>query len=279
MQKLTKKIITLVLAFTLVVSFLPANANNTRVLADEPVVNADVYFVSFATGKLITLDGVVDHPINCSLTYNGEDSVPNNGIFKIYYAYGTDYFSDKTIVNFTCKGANTSWKADHNNVFQIAGRTNPSGWESVRMEAQGDGTVAFRSNANGKYFTLKDDSLGLVEIKTNQGEKPSNNEKFIPYTTTKPHAVTNLKADDISGTSLSVSWKEVDRCIYSGYEVLYSTSEDGEYKSAGVTGDTSLEITGLSLSTTYYVKVRTITRAEEGAAYKDSEIISATNAQ
>ena len=208
--------------------------------------------------------------------YNGEDSVPDNGEFTIYYGAGTNYFADTTIMNFTCKGTNTSWKADNDKVFQMGRRTNPSGWESVRMEAQGDGTVAFRSNANGKYFTLDGDQFGLVEIKVAEGEKVSNNEKFIPYTVTKPNAVTNLTVGEVSGTSIEVSWKEVDKCIYSGYEVLYSTSEDGEYTSAGVTGDTSFEIKGLSLSTKYYVKVRTITRVEANDAYKDCAPVSAT---
>ena len=267
MKNFWKRILTFVLVLALSISYLPANS----VSAEEPTVNADVYFVSAATGKLITLDGTVDHPISCSTSYNGENSVPDNGKFTIYYGKGTtDVSNDKTVVNFTCKGTNTSWKADHDKVFQMGRRTNPSGWESVMMEPQGDGTVAFRSCANGKYFSLVGEELGLVEIK--KGEKTSNNEKFIPYTTTNPKKATDVKTTDVSGTSIAVSWTGVDECIFSGYEVLYSTSRSGDYTSAGKTTDTSLEFKGLKLSTTYYVKVRTITRAD-GGAYADSNII------
>ncbi len=269
-----KRVLTLTLMAALTVAYLPVGTHT--VSADDPVVNAEVYFVSVATGKLITLDGVVDHQIDITTMYNGEDSVPDNGKFTIYYGTGTNYFEGSTIMNFTCKGTNTSWKADNDKVFQMGKRTNPSGWESVRMEAQGDGTVAFRSNANGKYFTVDGEKFSLVEIKTKEGEKVSNNEKFIPYTVTKPNAVTNLKVGEVSGTSIEVSWKEVDKCIYSGYEVLYATSEDGEYQSAGVTGNSSFEIKGLSLSTTYFIKVKTITRTDAEAPYKESETISAT---
>ena len=228
MKKIIQRVLTLTLMATLVVGYLPMGTKVVK--AADPVVNAEVYFVSAATGKLITLDGTVNNPIDVTTMYNGEDSVPDNGKFTIYYGAGTNYFAGKTIMNFTCKGTNTSWKADNDKVFQMTKRTNPSGWESVRMESEGDGTVAFRSNANGKYFTLDGEKFGLVEIKVDEGEQVSNNEKFIPYTTTKPNAVTNLTVGEVSGTSIAVSWKEVDKCIYSGYEVLYSTSEDGNYK-------------------------------------------------
>ena len=272
MKKLMKKVMTCTLAIALTVSYLPTVAKTVK--ADEPVVNADVYFVSAATGKLITLDGTVDHPIDVMTSYNGEDSVPDNGKFTIYYGTGTtDVSRNKTVVNFTCKGTNTSWKADNDKVFQMGRRTNPSGWESVMMEAQGDGTVAFRSTANGKYFSLTGESLGLVKIQ--EGEQVSNNEKFIPYTDTNPNAATDLQVTDVSGATIDVSWKGVDKCIYSGYEVFYSTSEDGEYISAGVTEGTSGQIKGLTLSTTYYIKVRTLTRLK-GGGYKDSEPITVT---
>ena len=268
-----KKAITFVLAIVLTVSYLPTI--DKAVKADELTVNAKVYFVSQATGKLITLDGVVDNPINCTTIYNGEDSVPDNGKFTIYYGNGTtDASRNKTVVNFTCDGTNTSWKADNDKVFQMGKRTNPSGWESVMMEAQGDGTVAFRSCANSKYFSLKGEELGLVDIKTDEGEEVSNNEKFIPYTDTKPKTATGLQAGEVSGNSIEVKWTGVDKCIYTGYEVLYSTSEDGEYESAGTTGDTSLEIKGLTLSTTYYVKVRTLTRI--GGVFAESDPITIT---
>ena len=191
MKKMVKKVITIAMAIALTVSYLPMA--NRVVKADGEIVNAEVYFVSAATGKLITLNGTQNDPIDVTAGYNGENSVPNNGKFTIYYGTGTtDVSRDKTVVNFTCKGTNTSWKADNDKVFQMGKRTNPSGWESVTMEAQGDGTVAFRSNANGKYFTLAGETLGLVEIKTAEGEEVSNNEKFIPYTTTEPNTVTEL---------------------------------------------------------------------------------------
>ncbi len=274
MKRLIRKALTLMLVAVLSLSYLPANVIQQSVKAadGEPTVNADVYFVSAATGKLITLNGRENDPISCDTMYNGANSVPDNGKFTIYYGDGTtDASQGKTVVNFTCKGTNTSWKADHDKVFQMGKRTNPSGWESVMMEPQGDGTVSFRSTANGKYFSLMGEELGLVEIK--KGEKVSNNEKFIPYTDTKPKTPSDVKTEDVSGTSVKVTWTGVDKCIFTGYEVLYSTSQNGTYVSAGLTGSSSLEFKGLQLSTTYYVKVRAITRTD-GGGFSETEPIS-----
>lgn len=270
----------MLLALALVFTCMPENVFAASHLntaeedvASEATVNAEVYFVSAATGKLITLDGVRNNPIDCTTLYSGEESVPSNGIFKIYYATATgDEFKGETIVNFTCS-AGTSWKADGDKVFQIAGRTNPSGWESVYMEPQGDGTVAFRSNCNGDYFTLEGETLGLVEL--NEGESVSNNEKFIMYTTTAPKTAKKVTLSEVAGDMVTVSWEGEKEHLYSAYEVLYSTSEDGEYVSAGYTGDTTMTVENLSLSTTYYFKVRTQVNLK-GGVYSDSKVAYTT---
>ena len=60
--------------------------------------------------------------------------------------------------------------------------------------------------------------------------------------------------------------------IFSGYEVLYSTSEDGEYISAGKTADNSLTINGLTLNTTYYVRAYATNAA--GTSYGETKTIN-----
>ncbi len=234
----------------------------------EPTENAEVYFVSAATGKLITLDGIRDNPIDCKQFYD-KDSVPKNGLFTIYYAI----WNDREVVNFTNTATETSWKADGSKVFQIAKRTNPSGWESVRMQAVGEGNIAFQTNANEKYFTVQDDKLELVELKEN--EQLSSNERFIAYTDTKPKTAKKVTLSNISGDDITVSWEGVNECIYCGYEVLYSTEENGTYQSAGRTEKTSLQVNDLDLNTTYYFKVRTLTNYQ-GGVYADSKIAYAT---
>lgn len=273
MKRYYKNILAVLLALVLTLSYLPGNVYAESSDSVEETVHAEVYFVQYDTKKLITLDGTVNNPISCTTSYTGEADVPDTGLFTVYYGKGnTTASQDKTVVNFTCKGTNTSWKADGSKVFQIAKRTNPSGWESVLIEPQGDGTVSFRSCANGNYFTVSGEELSLVKL--SDGEKPSTNEKFIMYTTTKPKTATNLEISDIAGDSVTVSWQGVDECLYSGYEVLYATEENGNYKSAGKTADTSFHVTGLNLNTKYYFKIRTFIN-NESDVYSESETASA----
>ncbi len=287
MRKGMKKIVAILLAVALMITVVPANQimvnaatsaqGSTSEIDDavEETVNAEVYLVHYATNKIITMDGTNDNPIDCTVNYN-KDSVPDNAKMTIYYGIGNWGDSDgKEVVNFVNKVNKKSWKADGEKVWQINTHSKPSGWESVMMEPQGDGTVAFRSCNSGDYITVEDEKLGLVEIKTDEGELVSNNEKFVMYTTTTPKTAKNVTLSNISGGEMTVTWDSVTETAYSGYEVLYATSEDGEYKSAGYTAGNTLNITNLSLSTTYYVKVRTIVNKIDGI-YADSKIAYAT---
>lgn len=281
MKKVLKKTLSFILALALIVTGITfsepfavmaaESAEMTTEGIDDPVektVNAEVYFVHFATGKIITLDGVEENPIDCKMVYN-KDDIPANGLFTAYY--GT--YEEKEVINFTNTQTNTSWKADADAVYQIKKQASASGWESVHIDPQGDGTISFQSNANGKYFTVQDDKLILANLK--DGEPPSPNEKFILYTKTTPKTAKKVTITGLSGDQVVLSWEGVSECLHAGYEVLYATSENGEYKSAGTTKDTKFTVTGLSLNTKYFFKVRTITNKVDGPQ-ADSKIVYGT---
>ena len=66
------------------------SASMTTETIDDPVeatINADVYFVHKATGKLVTINGVKGDPIECITALNGKD-VPANGLWKIWRKKG-----------------------------------------------------------------------------------------------------------------------------------------------------------------------------------------------
>ena len=282
MKRCYKRILAMMLALVMTFSYMPesviqivAAPLESTESVDTPVEqteNAEVFFVHSATNKLITLNGTQGAPIDCNTTYSGvSSSVPNSARFTIYYGKGTTTPSkDKTVVNFTCLGTQTSWGANANSVYQIGKRTNPAGWESVIMEPQGDGTVAFRNCDNGNYITMADNKLSIIDI--GEGESISANEKFVIHSAAKPKTAKKVTLSNVSGDSIDVSWQGVDECLYSGYEVLYSTTETGTYISAGYTADTKLVIKGLNLNTRYFVKVRTLTNKEDGG-YADSAVV------
>ncbi|MFQ9516347.1 MAG: leucine-rich repeat protein [Eubacterium sp.] len=285
MKRSYKKILAMLLALALtftsfngLVDVLAATYRDTTTAddySDNVDVNAEVYFVSKATGKIITLNGKTDDPISCSETYN-ESKVPANAKFTIYYGTGDqDASRGLTVVNFKCAGTTTSWGAGRNNTTYQAGSDkcqNPSGWEAVMMEPQGDGTISFKScNAARTYFTVAGSGNSVTLTTLEEGDDPTDNEKFIMYTKQTPKAAKKVKLDNVSGDSVDVSWEGVDRTLFSGYEVLYSKTENGTYTSAGFTKDTSKKVSDLELNTKYFFKVRTHTNNKDGA-YSDSKI-------
>lgn len=285
MNKILRRVLTLVTSFALIFSGIEytapvkvlaaESASMTTESIDDPVentVNADVSFETFATHKLLTANGTKNDPINATTTFNA-NNIPDSGIFTVYYGK----YGEKPVINFVGKGSQTAWKSD-DKVYQIdkgnATRNGgPSGWESIQFEPQGDGTFCFKSSANDRYVTIIDDNLGVSDFK--ERSKVSPNEKFIIHTKTAPKTAKKVTLSQIAGDSVTVSWQGVSECLYSGYEVLYSTSENGNYKSAGVTGDLKMKVENLSLNTQYYFKVRTITNTV-GGAYADSKIAYCT---
>lgn len=269
-MKYFRKIAILLMAIAL--AFTSVDASLFAVSGDE-VTHAEVYFVNVAQNKIVTLDGTRNNPIDVATMYEGPERVPDNGWFTTYY--GT--YEDNEVVNFTCKGANTSWKADGDKVWQIASRTNPSGWESVTLLHNDDGTVSFRSNAGGKnVLTIKNNQLAISSIK--EDGQITDNEKFRVFTKTEPKAGAFVRVSNVSGNTMDVSWTSKKEHMYSCYEVLYSTSRDGEYTSAGMTAGSSMTIEDLAVNTHYYVKVRTLTNRldTEYSVFSDSAIAEAT---
>ena len=138
------------------------------------------------------------------------------------------------------------------------------------MVPQGDGTVAFKGNANGKYFTVNEFKLEMTDDTTLTA-----NEKFVIHTETAPKSAKKVTLSEVAGDSIKISWQGVTQTLYSGYQILYSDSENGTYKVAGETADTTFTVSDLELNTTYYFKIRTITN-HEGGPYTDSAIAYTT---
>lgn len=218
----------------------------------EPELNAEVTIEHKATGKLVTVNGVVDPnsadnriDVNLSKT----DVMPDNAMFTAYYGE----FNGAPVVNFQSKQYNTMWKSEGSKVFQI-NRQTPGGWESVTMVPQGDGTVAFKNNANNAYISVLDGKM----ITPFNGSL-TDNEKFIIYTSTVPKKVTVIGTANTEGTSITLNWEPVINTIFTGYEVWRADSSGGSYVKVGnETTGTTFTDTGLAFNTTYYYTIHTV---------------------
>lgn len=214
----------------------------------EEDVNAEVYFIHKGTGKLVSVDGVVNNGIEVSLDSSGSQ-IPENAKFITYYGS----YNGAPVINFESKQYNTMWKSDGSNVFQIRRQT-PGGWESVTMVPLGDGTVAFKNNQNNKYISVRDGRL------VTPFEGPlTDNEKFIVVTETTPKKVSGITTVGVEGSCLTLQWSPVTNTIFTGYEVWRSTTSGGPYVKVGAeTSETSFTDTGLDFNTSYYYTIRTV---------------------
>ncbi len=305
MKKLYKSLLSILLAVTMLFStsafsqavYAVSEVGSTENIdgEEETTVNSEVFFVSVANGNFITVSGVKNDPILVDKKYTTPDDVTRSGIFTTYFGTFTNYgIDDQTneVVNFATSSRNSVWKADDNDVvyqhsMEVKEDYSPTGWESVRIQHNDDGTISFASSADEKIFTLgkyKDDN-GVehtklaVSAKYHLGDKVGNEEKFIMYSADKPKKARKVSLTNIAGNSVDVSWTVPTEQMYAGFEVLYSTSENGNYRSAGITNKTKMTVNHLSPKRTYYFKIRTLTNAKGTAAYSayaDSAIAYAT---
>ena len=293
MKKLYKSLLSILLAVTMLFStsafsqavYAVSEVGSTENIdgEEETTVNSEVFFVSVANGNFITVSGVKNDPILVDKKYTTPDDVTRSGIFTTYFGTFTNYgIDDQTneVVNFATSSRNSVWKADDNDVvyqhsMEVKEDYSPTGWESVRIQHNDDGTISFASSADEKIFTLgkyKDDN-GVehtklaVSAKYHLGDKVGNEEKFIMYSADKPKKARKVSLTNIAGNSVDVSWTVPTEQMYAGFEVLYSTSENGNYRSAGITNKTKMTVNHLSPKRTYYFKIRTLTNAKGTAAY------------
>ena len=222
--------------------------------APQPDINSVVWIEHKATGNMVTVNGVALDPIEVATPK------PDNPDEACKFTVRYGFFNNWTI-NFEFQSPRTIWFANGAGAHQFGGGM--GGWESVTMEPQGDGTVAFKENQNSTYIGVVDGAL-----KPHTGAI-TENDKFIIHTEDAPKKVNKVTFDEIGRTSVSMSWAPVENTIFTGYEVWRSDSEDGTYEKVRAEG-TSTEFTdeNLEYGKTYFYAVYTVNgsqpRAEGG---------------
>jgi hypothetical protein len=83
---------------------------------------------------------------------------------------------------------------------------------------------------------------------------------FLDWSITQTVPPANVGIDSVTNQSITLSWDVIEYTSDTGrYRIWYSTDQGGPYSDGGSTANkstTSLEVTGLSPSTTYYFIVR-----------------------
>ncbi|MCR5254860.1 MAG: fibronectin type III domain-containing protein [Acetatifactor sp.] len=228
---------------------------------------------SLATGKLLKTYAEND----AALTADGEKGDAGTAFSKVV----TGEYNGNVVFSFVSKDygngqASAKWIDGTNNQFlRVNGQIGASGWESVRVVANGDGTVSLVDSALNEYFTVDDEN----RIAGGQKLSPktlTDREKFVisgPVTVVAP---TNVTLDESSRTTstIDVSWS-VPKCLYTKVLVYAKKDSENDYtlmKTVG--GETSATLTGLESGTTYDVVLKTVLEEDEDIVSEATEKVS-----
>lgn len=175
---------------------------------------------------------------------------------KKFYSLSGDDYSDSNLKSYGIVPASTASRFVH----------------MYWMEANSDEFTNYKNSLDGKFGICSKNST--VEATERTAHSYVNIVKFTiePHEApTVPSTPEDLAASSIGSTSASLSWSAVDGAT--SYDLYNSTSIDGVYSKFASPTTNSYDWSGLTASTTYFVKVAAV----NGAGSSDlSEPISFT---
>jgi len=215
--------------------------------------------------------GVYIYPYG-TFNMNG-GTISNNSGSGIYVNSGTCNINDGIITNNTA--------SDGGGVFVSQGiLTMKGGSIDSNTATKTGGGIYINDNAADAALILKGGTItnntagsaGGVYIGSlyaiTGGSVTSNNPDNIVYGTKNSSKIsqpTNLTAKAASASSIKISWTKA--AGVTGYEIWYTTSENGTYKELKTTTESSYEHTGLEAGSTYYYKVRSYITVSDTKIY------------
>lgn len=221
-------------------------------LVDPLFSDSSVYIEHIASGKYIKANGTNGD----SLLVNGE--VTEGGIIGDNLRYTPMYgdSSETQIINFVSKAyPNLAWKSGGKEEVYQNTDIKASGWESILIVPNGDGTISFKDAQNKSYITVTNSQT----MKRGYKGDLTDNEKFVIHSVVRPKKVTDVKASQIGDTTMIISWLGVSNTIYTGY-VIIATPPIGSGKETITSPEmvgTSFKLEGLVAGTAYDIVVRT----------------------
>lgn len=224
--------------------------------------DTSVYMEHKQTGNYIQANGVANDP----LTVDGKkenDKIGDKARFSPIY--GT--FDGQPVMNFVSKAfGNITWKSGGTDtVFQNNGVL-ASGWESIVVVPNGDGTISFKDSQNKKYITVKDGKLAC-----NYEGNLTNNEKFVIHTVTAPKKATGLKTETVTNSSAKITWNSPSETIYTGFKAVLVDQSTNESIIGEETNKKEWTFKDLKPGASYSASVRTV---NADAPYAESEAVT-----
>lgn len=224
-----------------------------KLVKDAAVTDFTVYIEHKATGKYIKFDGTVNNPV----LVNGEADENGNISDDMRFEERINA-DDNSIINFKSKKYNLCFNSGKDGGKKVTEQDGDmkAGWESIKYQPNGDGTISFReTSGNNKLITVTNGEMVSSEL-----AEPTDNEKFIIHTAMPTEAVTGVKVSKVEDTTATVSWDALKGAIYSGYKVVVTPKNNGTGKAAKEiqTKDNKVDLTELEKGTEYTVQVYTV---------------------
>lgn len=215
--------------------------------------DTSLYFESKATQKLIRASGKNGD----ALTVDGQKEngqIPEDCRFN-QIGYGT--FDNREVTNFQSKiYPELAWKTGSSDYVFLNNALISSGWESIIVVPNGDGTISFQSSENKSYYSVVENKL-----KRGYNGELTDNEKFIVHTPLRPSRVIDVNITNVEENSVSITWEGVEKTLYTGYQVVVTPTAIGGDAKEIVSQETihnSLKVSGLKKATEYSVSIRTV---------------------
>lgn len=215
--------------------------------------DTSLYFESKATQKLIRASGKNGD----ALTVDGQKEngqIPEDCRFN-QIGYGT--FDNREVTNFQSKVyPELAWKTGSSDYVFLNNALISSGWESIIVVPNGDGTISFQSSENKSYYSVVENKL-----KRGYNGELTDNEKFIVHTPLRPSRVIDVNITNVEENSVSITWEGVEKTLYTGYQVVVTPTAIGGDAKEIVSQETihnSLKVSGLKKATEYSISIRTV---------------------
>ncbi|PWJ44272.1 glycosyl hydrolase [Sediminitomix flava] len=179
----------------------------------------------------------------------------------IYVDLGKTYDIDQVVLY---------WEGAYGKAYEIQISSDANNWTNVFTEENSNGGMdEINFSARGQYVRVYGTARGtiygysLFELEVYGTEIPAEPD------TESPSTPTGLSANNISGTSLTLSWEaSTDNVAVTEYEIY----QDGQ--SVATTNQTRISITGLTLNTSYTFTV--IAKDASGNLSSESESLTVT---
>ena len=239
------------------------DATEFTFVSNAVITDFSLYIEHQASGKYIRFDGTANNPVLVDGVADESGNISDDMRFE------ERINTNDGVINFKSKKFDLCFNSGKDGGKKVTEQIGDkqTGWESIKYQSNGDGTISFRETfGTNKLITVTNGEMVSTDL-----TEPTANEKFIIHTELPTEAVANVKVSDVNDTSATVTWDKLTNAIYSGFKVVATPTSVGTGKDSVTkeTADNKVTLTGLTKGTEYTIKVLTVKGTAPQSASKE----------